>query len=1124
MSLSYEERLSKLNTAQRLAVDTIEGPVMVIAGPGSGKTELLSLRVATILKNTDTLPNAILCLTFTDSGSVNMRKRLAGLIGNAAYHVAIHTFHSFGTEILGQFREFFYGGADMEAADEITKMEILKGIFETLPHDSPFHTKLPDQGYLYLKDVAKKISDLKQGGLTPKNFREILEQNRNFLEMASSILLPFFSERASKGMLQNIPTIVAKIAAIPDVDQDSAQFFSLKTTYLESFRAILAGQDTKLITAWKDTYLKSDKEGGGKVLKDMDLLEKNFALAEAYSRYGEEMIRQGYFDFDDMLLQVVHALETNPEIKATLQEKYLYLMVDEFQDTNGVQMKLLDLLTGVGNTQARPNILVVGDDDQAVFKFQGANLHNILGFHKKYEGAKLVTLTENYRSTQEVLDLARKVIIQGEERLENHMFDLQKDLLAANTSLEKGEILEKEFQIALEEHIWIAEDIKKRIKEGTPAGEIAVIARKHDPLREIIKLLELYGIPVAYEQRQNILEEPHVDQLLCMLEYVDSIVKHELAGKDYLLPKILSFPFWNISPDLVWAMSLTAHKERKSWGMVMKHHPEKSIQNIYHFFADLALKANTHTAEEIIDLLLGVTKSLIDDEGVPIEEGEEPIKVEYTSPYKEYYFSKILQKQHPEQYIRFLSNLQILIQKVRNYKKKKTYIAVSDMVTFIELHREYDLKIIDNNPIHKSQDAVQLLTSHKAKGMEFETVYLIHVQEDSWIEGQMPSKISFPSNVPLAAEGDTTDDKLRLFFVALTRAKRNLVLTRHQYLENGKETVRLRFLNEEMVEKEKRHYAPKEMVEALKQNTIAKADLKVIDTLQTWFSIQAPTKFSKGQELLLRGALENYQMSVTHLNSFLDLTHAGPEVFLEQNILRFPQSKHPSSSYGTAMHSAVQKFYNEYKKLGERPTVEVLVEYFRESLSLERMNTLDFERYQEKGVENLTIYYAERKDFFSPTHIIEKDFRTLGVHVGDALLTGKLDRLVIDERSKEVRVTDFKTGKPFSSWKAGSYDQVKLWKYRQQLLFYKLLVEKSSTYAYGYKAVEGSLEFLEPDSKNKIQVLSLSYNACTEELQRLEKLIEVVYMKIMNLDFPDVSGYSKDMKGIERFVGDLLGE
>jgi len=408
--------------------------------------------------------------------------------------------------------------------------------------------------------------------------------------------------------------------------------------------------------------------------------------------------------------------------------------------------------------------------------------------------------------------------------------------------------------------------------------------------------------------------------------------------------------------------------------------------------------------------------------------------------------------------------------------------------------------------------------------MEFETVYLIHVQEESWIEGQMPSKISFPSNVPLAAEGDTTDDKLRLFFVALTRAKRNLLLTRHQYLVNGKETVRLRFLNEEMVEKQKKTYVAKEVVAGMHQDTIARAHPTVIDTLQTWFAIQAPTRFSKGQELLLQGALENYQMSVTHLNSFLDLVHGGPQVFLEQNILRFPQSKHPSSGYGTAMHSAVQKFYIEYKKQGILPSVEVLVAHFRESLALERMNTLDFERYQEKGVENLTIYYAERKNSFLPTHIIEKDFRTLGVNVGGALLTGKLDRLEIDERSKEIRVTDFKTGRPFSTWKAGSYDQVKLWKYRQQLLFYKLLVEKSSTYAYGYKAVEGSLEFLEADSKNKIHVLSLSYDTCGEELEKLERLIQVVYTKIMNLDFPDVSGYSKDMKGIGKFVEDLLGE
>ncbi|MBU2524670.1 UvrD-helicase domain-containing protein, partial [Patescibacteria group bacterium] len=207
----YTTRLALLNPAQRRAVDTIEGPVLVIAGPGSGKTELLSLRVANILKNTDTLASSILCLTFTDSAAVNMRKRLAGLIGPDAYKVAIHTFHSFGAEIINQNPEFFYEGALYNPADQLTQYEILGDIFENLDHTCQLNSYHPEQGYTYIKDTLNRIGELKKSGLSPEEFLSIIKENVSFLTRANKNISDFFSDRISKKAIDTIQTLISDL-------------------------------------------------------------------------------------------------------------------------------------------------------------------------------------------------------------------------------------------------------------------------------------------------------------------------------------------------------------------------------------------------------------------------------------------------------------------------------------------------------------------------------------------------------------------------------------------------------------------------------------------------------------------------------------------------------------------------------------------------------------------------------------------------------------------------------------------------------------------------------------------------------------------------------------------------
>ncbi|EDK72663.1 Superfamily I DNA and RNA helicases-like protein [candidate division TM7 genomosp. GTL1] len=220
MRNTFASRYATLNAAQKQAVDTIDGPVMVIAGPGTGKTELLSLRVANILQKTDARAQNILCLTFTESGAAAMRKRLLDLMGPEAYHVAIHTFHGFGTEIINSNPNYFYHGAYFRPADELASYEVLQGIFEKLPHDNPLATRMNEE-YTQLKDTQTAISELKRSGLTPDELLKLLDHNDAFIEYAEPVVQKVFAEplRSKKALpkleplrehLEKIPSATAR--------------------------------------------------------------------------------------------------------------------------------------------------------------------------------------------------------------------------------------------------------------------------------------------------------------------------------------------------------------------------------------------------------------------------------------------------------------------------------------------------------------------------------------------------------------------------------------------------------------------------------------------------------------------------------------------------------------------------------------------------------------------------------------------------------------------------------------------------------------------------------------------------------------------------------------------------
>ena len=1091
--MDFTARYNKLNDNQKQAVDTIEGPVMVIAGPGTGKTELLSMRTANILKKTDALPGNILCLTFTEAGSIAMQKRLIDIIGREAYKVSIFTFHAFGTEIMNKYREYFYSGAEVRPADDLARHRIITEILDSLEYDNPLKSRMNDS-YTAIGDIISSISDLKRAGLTDTEFGQILNATQSTIEQAAPALSSALTPRISKATLPALTEALAHIHTIEEYSPvDGVP--TLKGALVSSLESAIAEaqvheKTTPPLTAWKKEWMTAGNDKTP-ILKVQKALPKLRALNFVYSLYLQVMSRAQLIDFDDMIMQVVHAIEVHDDLRYDLQEKYQYIMVDEFQDTNLAQMRILSNLTNNPVLEGKPNILVVGDDDQAIYGFQGADVGNILYFRDTQPETTFITLTDNYRSVQPVLDSAREVIIQGTERLERHLPGLDKTLVSHKEARHVGEIVT--FPTTHSERQWTASAIRKLLDSKVPAQEIAIIARKHADLVSLLGYLSDNDIPVSYDRRDNVLD----DEVVTQLSHIGSIVHALSTGQhdqaNALLPELLSHPAWGIPPTAVWEISLKAHQNREQWLETMRMH--ESTKELFNWIVTVSGQALHLPLERMLDVLLGNTT----------------LDPAYMSPLKSYFFSEDELQKNLSKYTLHLENLTTIRRRLREHSVDMTTPKLADFLDFIQSNQEAGTRITSYRHIGEDDTAVRLLSAHGSKGLEFDHVFIVNATDPMWGEkasGRSPS-ISFPPHLRLRQNSDNYDERLRLFYVAMTRARVGLHISYALESDAAKETLPASFLHSNGLP-------------LRNESTDSTAKSREIAAAHQWYApiVNIP---AVSQQQYLSPLLKNYKLSATHVNSFIDVTYGGPQQFLLNTLLRFPSAPTPSASYGTAIHTALQRAHDHLRATKSHlPEEDILQEFER---CLDRMPLSEEERrhYVQQGSDTLRLFLRQKYDAFTPNQQAEMNFAGQEVVIGQARLTGKLDVIEFDKTAKTAIVTDYKTGGTLLSWTKGlDYQRAKAHKYRQQLLFYKLLIENSRDWR-DYTMSEGVLQFVEPDNNGVIHDLRLS-DIDESELERFKELINAVWSRIMALDFPDTSEYSQDYAGILAFESFLLGE
>lgn len=1112
-----------LNQQQKEAVEYLEGPLLVLAGPGTGKTQLLSAKVAYILEHTDANPENILCLTFTDAGAENMRDRLQAMIGKAALDVNIYTYHAFGANLLERYKNYTETlDRKLDAPiDQTAQYKIVADIQKSLPATDI----LKNSG---TKDIIDTISSAKSARLTASDLQKIAAQNAEDSLAISAEISPIFLaapprlkfDQALEEVYEPVLEILAKYTSpkpiVGNIERIANTMLRELNQVIEEIRNTDPGvtatgkpkqPSVQPLSAWKKKYVEIFDAGDRKHpapayrLSDTIANKKLFSLAHIMEKYDQYLAANGLFDFDDMIEYAIHYLKTDRGFRLSLSELFQYILLDEFQDTNPSQFELIKLLTDY----EKPLIMAVGDDDQAIYEFQGANASNLMDFEQHY-GAKVITLVDNYRSIGAVLEFSKHIADQITDSFAKNYDEVDKTLHSMqdewNGKPENPEIERHEFSCPEAEYYWIAEKIRGLVDAGEDPNEIAILAPKHKNIAPILPYLKAKNLDVTYEKRDNLLQDDKIRPLLTIARFV-----HELAeGKKpaHRLLEILSYDFWGIPSGIVIGAiesSRTANKPTLSYLS-----GDERLENLADFFANLATASATAPFELWLDYLTGAA---------PLNN--------FTSPFLNYY------DQHATAFekLEFYENLATFRQTILAHAKSLDPTAsldapkLKDFIATLDDYEAADAEIMRISTYRDDSQAVQVMTAFKSKGLEFKHVFLTSVDDSAWGKAKGNNNLlALPKNlVSIRHTGASDDEKLRVLFVAITRAKQSLYLTNSRLAPSGKEIHRLAYLEEDSrdsVAGESPYLPTPNKIIHLHDGDLD-ASQKIETKRLSWISAYQNIEPSK-IEPLLKARLENYRLTASDLTTFIDLTYAGPQALYQRKVLRAPDE--PASRalcYGTLIHSVFEQVTSGH--IDDAAALEL----FKSSVPRTALEPEEQQALLEQGARDLNIALAEFSDILRhPNARAEANLSPEKLSFEGVPLTGKIDHINLDETAKTIEVYDFKTG----TFHDGKWDsRPSLYKYRLQLSFYKLLLNLSPTYS-KYKVTRGHILFVTPDADEKVHDKVYEYSDADEA--ELKSLIKAVYAQVKSLDFvknPDLflpADKDNTMKDVRAFVELLI--
>lgn len=964
MNTSYDDiylsAVKKLNAEQLDAVESIEGPVAVVAGPGTGKTQILALRIGNILRRTQVDPRNILALTFTEIGVIAMKNRLLELIGPTAHDVQIYTFHGFCNKIIEEFPEKFVFKKELKLIDEITQVELIREIFDRL---SLQYLSNPKNKYYNVQSTLKAISSLKSESISMAKLQDYLKEKMIELSSQMDVLKP---------------------------------------------------------TAYNKLHVK--------ILK----LEE---LAVVFSEYATKMKELGYYDFNDLIIQVLKRLKKDSDLLLNYQETFQYVLSDEFQDSNNAQTEILDLLVSFHTDS--PDLFVVGDDDQSIYKFQGASLENFRAFFTKYPTAKKIVLKQNYRSTQLILDASKSLIENNKYRLE------PEKSLVANKVDPKSEILVGKFSTELEEYTFIAKKVKSLIESGVKPSEIAILTRGNREIEKIAEYFSKFEINYYLSAKKNSLENSYILKIVSLLKVLND------PANFFEFVKFLFLPALKVEPIEI----LNFNRFVRTNGLkniFACDNLDSGFPTILALVEKLKIwfmQINSDPFPVVLEIIL-VEIGLIDYLAETLEKVEdfEAINVFIS------YAKSVYLREKDQDLSHFLSSLDSMFEHKLSLKSK-------DIVS--------------------NENSVKLLTAHKSKGLEFEYVFIPKCTIQVWNKAGRNTNLLPDDIIPRTYSNDLEEEEesRRLFFVAATRAKSTLFFTyATNYEESSKEAMLSKFALE-IDDKFKTFY---------------NAEPLTLKELAATMVLKAPVKFIKVREVSkFKEIVSNYKLSVSAINQYLRCK----KTFFMEYILCIPRQTEIRMVQGSLAHKLLEVGLAN-KNFTSAFMTEVATKFFEKYVLTEKelnfllVDTLEMVgKWSEHNIAKATL----PKPLFS-----EYEFDKRQIYLENVPIVGKIDMIeLLNVEHKEVRVVDFKIGVPVGPGDIlGTTKKDRTDLYRQ-IMFYKILADADVNFK--YKVVQGAVNFLTPSNSGAYVNRCIEFNEV--DLNKFKTQIIEVYNSIQNLEF-----------------------
>jgi DNA helicase-2/ATP-dependent DNA helicase PcrA len=851
-----------LNPEQLAAVNHETGPQLVIAGAGTGKTQVITRRIARLIADRRVQPRQILALTFTEKAAREMQERLYELIGWESFQVPVLTFNAFGAELLARFSSHIGRSVRGGLINEIQKTLLLQQHIDRISLE--YYGPQNDM-YEFLEGVVGYIGQLQNAGVTAAAYSEYVAQLRR-----------------NPG----------------------------------------------------DMHPASIREQAD--------------LARIYVLYEELKVESGTYDYNDQLALPLQILRQRPNIAERLSAQYTHVLVDEYQDTNTVQDALLRTFVG-----ASGNIFAVGDDDQAIYGFRGAEIHNILGFAEHYHVERPIVLVRNYRSGQAVLDAAYHLIQHNNPHRLEERLGIDKRLIALH---DESTVQFMPYASSADEQVGVLESIIQRIDAGQAPGSIGVLAATHAPLKQLAKTMDRRGIPYAISTAVSIFDQPELIGIWYLLKWLVWEASEEAIGHVILG----SYIGW----------SSDEYRELLEMSREQLITVEEALRRGDNdTWRQLATKLDTWRAWSNELPVSQLAFSLVFETGL----AERWQKRAETSP----------------RMVRVFEDLQRLLSQMQDFESVALSPNVSSYMSSFPKPPALEVSEAVGD-----EEGVQLLTVHASKGLEFDTVFLINCTQRTWSASSRAMAREVPVELDTASDLPPDHEFRRLMYVAITRAKQALIISAPVAGTSGSKQMISPFIAEMVA-------GSGERVQTVQAQAKSAGNEKLLNKLQRFYPLREEFHSTR---LPFEDEGGWLSLSVTALGAY----EYCPFEFYIENVLKIAQPMGPSLSFGSALHRMFELYYKGVMagKPLEASELHRLLE-----------DTWDTRGYSDAAAATADLVLAHTTlDTFlnreqSTPRIIVGSEVPVRFDVSEARLhlRGKID--VLFERLDGLEIRDFKTGR-----------------------------------------------------------------------------------------------------------------